>query len=267
MVVPATDGWDATRRTARSRAMPASAVTKRVSTSAHARSGTTLLAVPPPITPTFTVLPSFNPFRAVSSANAARQLDDQSATEAATTRRPCSRRSTRRRPPAAWCTSRRHLPLPRDPIRLADGVRARGEGYGSWLKGQLVFASGDRVESLKIGDAGRSAVTNPPGASGTTFTRLPPPRRRLDGGRRQLRRLPRRQPRQRERRGLRGLRRSSAPATCRRRASTPSRATSATRSPIHEFTRPRGHRPRRGHHLPRLPPRAPPTGATRARCG
>ena len=65
----------------------------------------------------------------------------------------------------------------RDPIRLADGVRVRGEGSGSWLKGQLLFASGNRIESLKIGDLGTSAVANLPGASGTTFTGC-----RLHGG-------------------------------------------------------------------------------------
>jgi hypothetical protein len=55
------------------------------------------------------------------------------------------------------------------PLRLADGVTLRGEGEGSWLKGQLVFASGDTVERLKIGDAGRSAVTHAAGARDTVF--------------------------------------------------------------------------------------------------
>jgi hypothetical protein len=56
------------------------------------------------------------------------------------------------------------------PVALPDGVRVRGEGDVSWIKGQLVFASDDRVEWLKIGDAGRSAVTNSSGANSTTFT-------------------------------------------------------------------------------------------------
>src|SRR5450756_761860 len=43
------------------------------------------------------------------------------------------------------------------PIELADHVRVRGEGDASWIKGQMVFASDDRVERLKMGDAGRSA--------------------------------------------------------------------------------------------------------------
>ena len=55
------------------------------------------------------------------------------------------------------------------PIKLARGVTLLGEGESSWLKGQLVFASDDRIERLKIGDAGRSAVTNAAGAGGTTF--------------------------------------------------------------------------------------------------
>ena len=55
------------------------------------------------------------------------------------------------------------------PIRLSKGAKLRGEGDGSWLKGQLVFASGNVVESLKIGDAGRSAITHSAGATGTTF--------------------------------------------------------------------------------------------------
>ncbi len=56
------------------------------------------------------------------------------------------------------------------PITLPDSVRVRGDGDVSWLKGQLVFASGDSVEQLKIGAAGRCAVTNAAGASGTTFS-------------------------------------------------------------------------------------------------
>ena len=55
------------------------------------------------------------------------------------------------------------------PIRLSKGADLRGEGDGSWLKGQLVFASSNVVESLKIGDAGRSAITHSAGATGTTF--------------------------------------------------------------------------------------------------
>ncbi len=64
-----------------------------------------------------------------------------------------------------------------EPIRLADGVRISGDGAGSWLKGQLLFASDNHVESLKIGDLGASAVANLAGASGTTFSRC-----RLHGG-------------------------------------------------------------------------------------
>ena len=59
--------------------------------------------------------------------------------------------------------------LCRTPIVLPDNVRVRGEGDDSWLKGQLVFASGDSVDYLKIGATGRCAVTNAAGASGTTF--------------------------------------------------------------------------------------------------
>jgi hypothetical protein len=55
------------------------------------------------------------------------------------------------------------------PLELADGVTLRGEGEGSWLKGQLVFASRNAVEQLKIGDAGTCAVTHADGAAGTVF--------------------------------------------------------------------------------------------------
>ena len=58
------------------------------------------------------------------------------------------------------------------PVQLPDGVRLTGAGAGeAWLKGQLVFGSDDRVSALKIGDAGRSAVRNLPGAARTVFTR------------------------------------------------------------------------------------------------
>jgi hypothetical protein len=56
------------------------------------------------------------------------------------------------------------------PLTLPDRVRMRGDGDASWLKGQLVFASQDGISSLKIGNDGRSAVTNAANASGTTFS-------------------------------------------------------------------------------------------------
>ncbi len=56
------------------------------------------------------------------------------------------------------------------PVTLPSGVRIRGDGDVSWLKGQMVFASADRVEKLKVGAVGRSAVTNAANASGTVFS-------------------------------------------------------------------------------------------------
>jgi len=57
------------------------------------------------------------------------------------------------------------------PIRLGDHVNLRGRGVSaSWLKGRLEFGSYSRVGKLKIGDAGRSALTNASGARGTTFS-------------------------------------------------------------------------------------------------
>jgi hypothetical protein len=56
------------------------------------------------------------------------------------------------------------------PVTLPDSVRVLGDGDSSWLKGQLVFASGDSIEKLKIGDSGRCAVTNADNAHGTTFS-------------------------------------------------------------------------------------------------
>jgi len=55
------------------------------------------------------------------------------------------------------------------PVRLADGIRVGGQGKASWIKGQMVFASHDRVERLKIGVPGRCAVTNAGNARGTSF--------------------------------------------------------------------------------------------------
>ena len=56
------------------------------------------------------------------------------------------------------------------PIELPAGVTLRGEGAQSWLKGKLLFDSGDTVEGLKIGDVGRCAVTTHAAtATGTVF--------------------------------------------------------------------------------------------------
>lgn len=55
------------------------------------------------------------------------------------------------------------------PVTLPDGVGVRGDGDVSWLKGQLVFASADSIEKLKIGAVGRCAITNAADASNTTF--------------------------------------------------------------------------------------------------
>ena len=64
------------------------------------------------------------------------------------------------------------------PIELPAGVTLRGEGAQSWLKGKLLFDSGDTVEGLKIGDVGRCAVTTH-AADGDRdgVPRLPLPRR------------------------------------------------------------------------------------------
>jgi Pectate lyase superfamily protein/Right handed beta helix region len=63
------------------------------------------------------------------------------------------------------------------PITLPNGVGVRGDGASSWLEGQLVFASADRIQGLKIGAAGAGAVTNAADAAGTTFSDC-----RLHGG-------------------------------------------------------------------------------------
>ena len=63
------------------------------------------------------------------------------------------------------------------PVTLPDGVAVRGDGDASWLKGQLVFASADTIQELKIGAAGACAVTNAANASGTAFSDC-----RLHGG-------------------------------------------------------------------------------------
>jgi len=56
------------------------------------------------------------------------------------------------------------------PVTLPDSVRVVGDGNVSWLKGELVFASSDSIEKLKIGAVGRCAVTNAANADGTTFS-------------------------------------------------------------------------------------------------
>jgi len=56
------------------------------------------------------------------------------------------------------------------PLTLPDSVRLAGEGDTSWLKGELIFASSDSIEKLRIGAVGRCAVTNADNADGTTFT-------------------------------------------------------------------------------------------------
>lgn len=59
-----------------------------------------------------------------------------------------------------------------DGLDLPDGVSLRGDSASaSWLKGRLNFGSQSRVSDLKIGDLGTCAVTNAPGANGTTFSR------------------------------------------------------------------------------------------------
>lgn len=59
--------------------------------------------------------------------------------------------------------------LCRTPVELPDGVAVRGDGDASWIKGQVVFASDDHLDRLKIGDSGRCAIANAPNASGTSF--------------------------------------------------------------------------------------------------
>ncbi len=56
------------------------------------------------------------------------------------------------------------------PVTLPNSVRVLGDGDSSWLKGELVFASSDRIEKLRIGAVGRCAVTNAANADGTTFS-------------------------------------------------------------------------------------------------
>ena len=116
------------------------------------------------------------------------------------------------------------------PVTLPNSVGCRGDGDSSWLKGELVFASADRIEKLNIGAVGRCAVTNAADAAGTTFSDC-----RFHGGGSDRRRRTARwstwaATRATSAASLHCAARSSARATCRRPASTPTRMASATPS-------------------------------------
>lgn len=79
---------------------------------------------------------------------------------------------------AAAAKTRRRLVVPRgvyklaQPLKLPRGVLLKGAGRDrTWLRGQVLFGSDQRISDLKIGNAGRSAVHNLGGAAHTVFLR------------------------------------------------------------------------------------------------